>query len=372
MSNAAKQQPYIIKSDPVEERYARGWHCLGKSADFTSEPQAMHYFGKKLAVYRGDQDNKLYVLDSYCPHMGADLSRGKVTNNNLHCPFHDWSWGGDGKCKNIPYADKIPEKAVIGSYPTTEVNGLVFVWHDPEGNDPIPDQYPQRIEDYYSGEWTDWNIAKFTIHSNCRELVDNMADMAHFGPVHYSTVQTFKNIQDGHTFTQFMSGGHEILAEEGQGFTSVARYEGPAYMTTTMTGSMEGKEIVTHLLVTHVPVNTEQFDIRLGVMMKKIEGVSEEQNQAMVDEYTNMAVESFVQDVDIWNNKIRVDNPLLCDGDGPVNMVRKWYSQFYMDVAEIPKGLQAYKERETKIKYAHATQHSGNSETSNETEALPQ
>src|SRR5690606_36354841 len=159
------------------------------------------------------------------------------------------------------------------------------------------------------------------------ELVDNMADMAHFGPVHYSKVHEFRNIQDGHRFIKHMSGGHEILAEEGQIFTSVATYEGPAYMITTMTGSMEGHEVVTHLLVTHVPVNTEQFDIRFGVMMKKNPTLSAEENQAAVDAYTQMCIDSFIQDVEIWNNKIRVDNPLLCDGDGPVNMVRKWYSQ---------------------------------------------
>ena len=118
-------------------------------------------------------------------------------------------------------------------------------------------------------------------------------------------------------------------------------------MTTTMTGSMEGHEVVTHLLVTHVPVNTEQFDIRFGVMMKKNPTLSAEENQAAVDAYTQMCIDSFIQDVEIWNNKIRVDNPLLCDGDGPVNMVRKRYSQFYMDVAEIPAALKGYKEHVT-------------------------
>lgn len=350
MAQTAKK-PYIIKSSIVEERYARGWHCIGRSKDYSSEPVALQYFGKKLAAYRGDKDQAIHVLDAYCPHMGADLTRGKVEDDSLRCPFHGWRWGADGECNHIPYADKIPDKAVIGSYPTTEVNGLAFVWHDPEGNEPIPEQYPKRMEDYYSGEWTDWNMITIPIESNCRELVDNMADMAHFGPVHYSQVESFKNIQDGHTFVQYMSGGHEILADEGEGFTSVATYEGPAYMTTTMTGSMEGQEMVTHLLVSHVPVHTEKFDIRLGVMLKKNPDLTDEQNQAAVDAYTQMAVDSFIQDVDIWNNKIRVDNPLMCDGDGPLNMVRKWYSQFYMDVADIPEGLQAYKEKETKIKY---------------------
>ncbi|HEY9034070.1 MAG TPA: Rieske 2Fe-2S domain-containing protein [Pseudomonadales bacterium] len=349
--NQAVKEPYIIKSEPVAERYARGWHCLGLAKDYTTTPTQLDYFGKRMVAYRGELDNTVHILDAYCPHMGADLSRGKVQGNSLRCPFHDWSWGADGVCDDIPYADRIPDKAVIGSYPTTEVNGLLFMWHDPERNPPIPEQMPERNEDYYSGEWTDWNIAKFTIHSNCRELVDNMADMAHFGPVHYSQVQTFKNIQEGHKFIQYMSGGHDILADEGQGFTSVATYEGPAYMTTTMTGSMDGQEMITHLLVAHVPVNTEQFEIFLGVMLKKNPNLTEKQNQQLVDEYTQMSVDSFVQDVDIWNNKIRVDNPLMCDGDGPVHMLRKWYSQFYMDVADIPPALVAHKEHETKIKY---------------------
>ncbi len=338
---------YIIKSETVEERYARGWHCLGLAKDYTEKPVRLDYFGTRLVAFRGIDDGEVHILNAFCPHMGADLSKGCVRGNSIVCPFHAWTWGGDGFCNDIPYAKRIPPKARIKSWPTTEQNGLLFVWNDPEGNPPIAEQLPQRKEDYYSGEWTDWNMVKLTIHSNCRELVDNMADMAHFGPVHYSSVKTFRNIQDGHCFTQHMSGGHEILTEEGQIFTSVATYEGPAYMTTTMTGMMNGQEVVTHLLVTHVPVNTEQFDIRFGVMMKKLAGLSAQENQAAVDAYTQMCVDSFIQDVEIWNNKIRVDNPLLCDGDGPVHMLRKWYSQFYLNVADIPPSLVARKEHVT-------------------------
>jgi 3-ketosteroid 9alpha-monooxygenase subunit A len=70
MNQAVKKTPYIIKSEPVAERYGRGWYCLGKAKDYTSTPVTLNYFGKRLVAYRGETDNTVHVLDSYCPHMG--------------------------------------------------------------------------------------------------------------------------------------------------------------------------------------------------------------------------------------------------------------------------------------------------------------
>ncbi len=331
-----KRQPYVIKAEPRPERYARGWYVIGNSASVSHKPRKLEAFGTRLVAYRGRVDNEVHILDAYCPHMGGDLCGGEVKGNSVLCPFHLWSWGADGVCDHIPYANKIPDKAVIKSWPVLEKNGLVFVWQDPEGNEPIPEQEPQKMEDWYSGEWTDWEMAAIPIASQGRELVDNMADMAHFGPIHYSSVKSFKNIMEGHVFIQHMVGGHEILTEGEQGLiTSVATYEGPAYMTTTMTGEMDGHPMKVHLLVSHIPVDMNNFIINFGVMMKKDPAQSEAGNKAMVEEYTEKNLESFHQDVAIWNNKCLIDNPLMCDGDGPIHLVRKWYSQFMTDVADI-------------------------------------
>jgi 3-ketosteroid 9alpha-monooxygenase subunit A len=43
----------------------------------------------------------------------------------------------------------------------------------------------------------------------------------------------------------------------------------------------------------------------------------------------------FEQDVEIWRNKTRIDNPLLVEEDGPVYQLRRWYEQFYVDVADV-------------------------------------
>lgn len=348
MTAEQKVQPYQIKAEPRPERYARGWYVVGNSASITTAPRMLKVFGTKLVAYRGKEDGAVHILDGYCPHMGGDLSGGEVNGNSVVCPFHLWSWGSDGACDHIPYANKIPAKAVIKSWPTLEKNGLVFIWQDPENNAPIPEQEPEASADWYSGEWTDWEMRAIPIASQGRELVDNMADMAHFGPVHYSSVKSFRNEMQGHKFIQYMVGGHQILTEgEGSLITSVATYEGPAYMTTTMTGSMSGHPMKVHLLVSHIPVDMNNFIINFGVMMKKDPTLSAEENQAMLDEYTEKNIESFHQDVAIWNNKCIIDNPLMCDGDGPIHMVRKWYSQFMTDVAEIREDQIKYREHVT-------------------------
>ena len=49
----------------------------------------------------------------------------------------------------------------------------------------------------------------------------------------------------------------------------------------------------------------------------------------------------YASDVEIWHNKVRIDNPLLCDGDGPIYQNRQWHEQFYMDAAGVPAELRA-------------------------------
>ena len=64
------------------------------------------------------------MFDAYCPHLGAHLGRGgKVIGTDLQCPFHAWQFNGDGKCVRVPYANKIPAKAEVKSWPVLERNG---------------------------------------------------------------------------------------------------------------------------------------------------------------------------------------------------------------------------------------------------------
>lgn len=46
-----------------------------------------------------------FALNNYCPHHGAPLHDGFVTEGYVTCPWHQWQFQlKDGKCRNIPSA----------------------------------------------------------------------------------------------------------------------------------------------------------------------------------------------------------------------------------------------------------------------------
>ena len=277
--------------------------------------------------------------------MGGDLSQGTVKGNEIACPFHDWRWGGDGRCKQIPYARRVPLRARTQAWPTLVQDGMLFVWNDPEGNPPPADVTIPHIEGYGDPEWTDWVWYTTRIDgANCREIVDNVVDMAHFFYVHYSFPTFFSNIFEGHIATQHMKGvGREDIrpqraksgARAALGNTSVASYHGPSFMIDDLTYHYDDGDVPSVLINCHYPVDSNSFVLQYGVIVKKQAGVDDEQAEAMARRQGDFIRIGFEQDVEIWKNKARIDNPLLCEEDGPVYQLRRWYEQFYVDAADV-------------------------------------
>ena len=72
--------------------------------------------------------------------------------------------------------------------------------------------------------------------------------------------------------------------------------------------------------------------------MKKLPGLTDEQADKIAGKFAKSIGVGFLQDVEIWKNKTRIDNPLLCEEDGPVYQLRRWYEQFYVDVEDVTDG----------------------------------
>jgi 3-ketosteroid 9alpha-monooxygenase subunit A len=337
-------------------RFARGWHCLGLAAPLRDgNPHAVEAFGTKLVVY-ADSAGELHVLDSYCRHMGGDLSRGTIKDDTIACPFHDWRWGADGKCARIPYSRRVPPTARTRSWLTLERNQQLFIWNDPEDKPPPADVTIPRIDGAYSAEWSSWTWDSRTVDANCREVVDNVVDMAHFFYVHFAFPTYFRNVFEGHIAAQYLRTRTrpDYEAESGRpgagsaevGLVSEAAYYGPSYMIDYLSYDYHGTPMDAVLINCHYPVTPERFVLQWGVIVKKLPGLSDGQADKVAAKFAKFVGLGFEQDVEIWTHKTRIDNPLLCADDGPVYQLRRWYDQFYTDVEEIPPDMVARHEFE--------------------------
>ncbi|MBQ46736.1 MAG: 3-ketosteroid-9-alpha-hydroxylase [Zetaproteobacteria bacterium] len=327
---------------PQKHKFPRGWFVIGSSDEYKKgETKALKYFDQEIVAFRGE-DNQVYLLDAYCPHLGAHLAHGgKVEGNTIRCPFHAWQFQGkDGKCIDVPYAKRIPRKACVRSWQVVERNGLILVWHDPDGGQ--PDYEIPILAEYGKSGWTPWHLDRRTIKTHPREIVENVADEAHFKVVHHlKEVSYFENIYENHTATQIMRGmgNHRPISTK-------ATYYGPAYQVTWMQSLVESR-----LVNAHTPIDENSLHLWFGVMIQN-EDFSEEDMVVIRKSLSHMGLpEEFVkskenldkihqaiiqgtrqgyhEDVEIWEHKVYREVPLLCAGDGPIPKLRKWYSQFY-------------------------------------------
>jgi 3-ketosteroid 9alpha-monooxygenase subunit A len=299
--------------------------------------------------------------------MGGDLTRGTIKGDSIACPFHDWHWGGDGKCTKIPYSRRVPPAARTRSWLTLEQNGHLFVWNDPQGNLPPPEITIPRIDGAYSDEWSSWTWDTLEVDANCREVIDNVVDMAHFFYIHFALPTYFRNVFEGHIATQYLnttsrpdidaetgkaSGGNSATGAGGTGvgsgigLHSEASYYGPSYMIDYLNYDYHGTPMDAVLINTHYPVTPDKFVLQWGVIVKKLPGLSAEQADKVALRFAKFVGLGFQQDVNIWVHKSRVDNPLLCADDGPVYQLRRWYEQFYVDVEAIGADMVARHEFE--------------------------
>ena len=116
--------------DPNVSDLVSGWYKIAQSDQIsTKEALQVDNFPTQIVVWRGE-DSVLRGLDLYCKHMGASLACGEVEGNSIRCPFHAWRWSGEGHCDEIPYAKRIPPKALTRAWEIDAMDGEIYAWID--------------------------------------------------------------------------------------------------------------------------------------------------------------------------------------------------------------------------------------------------
>lgn len=281
---------------------------------------ALRYVGQELVAWRdGDAVN---LNDAYCPHLGAHLGvGGRVDDGCLVCPFHEWSFDGEGRNVAIPYADKPNRKARLRTYPTIVRNGFVLFWYHPDVEVEPMWEIPELVaDDFVLAGAYEWKVK-----TAWQEVAENSVDMAHFKSVHGLT-----QIADISDLT--MDGPFRTINSIQAFNTARGAFEGK--LQSNSFGPGVG---VTHfdlmgrvtLLSCTTPVDEDEVHVRFTLFHSPDEIAAK-----IAPGFAAEISRQFLEDIPIWENKRFVASPALAPSERPVTEFRRWASQFYAPVPE--------------------------------------
>lgn len=70
--------------------FPNGWYALLSSSELKPGTATdVNCLGENFVVFRSAVTKKVFVLDAYCPHMGANMGVGGIVREEcIVCPFH--------------------------------------------------------------------------------------------------------------------------------------------------------------------------------------------------------------------------------------------------------------------------------------------
>src|SRR5205085_4231955 len=150
--------------------------------------------------------------------------------------------------------------------------------------------------------------------ANCREVVDNVVDMAHFFYIHFAFPTYFKNVLEGHIATQHLRTRARPDVKTGSNYAdggdstlrSEASYFGPSYMIDNLWHDYHGMTIESVLINCHYPVTPTSFVLQWGVIVKSLPGLTREQADKVAGRMSRSIGVGFRQDVEIGQHKSRI------------------------------------------------------------------
>jgi phenylpropionate dioxygenase-like ring-hydroxylating dioxygenase large terminal subunit len=315
----------VIRKFPFPHPF--GWFQVAYPEDLApGEVTALRYWSTDLVLWR-DDDGEFHLQDAYCPHLGAHLGvGGKVLGKQLECPFHGWTYDGDGACVNIPYSERVNRKAKLRTYPVVVRNDMVMAWRHPD--EVAPQWEIPEIPEIGDPGWSDPYRSSYTIHTVPQEMAENGVDPAHFRYVHGTDDVAEMESYDTDGPTSVMLSKQSYVTPRGvtEGRIDVYNH-GPGFSKVWFSGIVDAINVATT-----VPIDDESTQVRFNFTVRKMG--DEKLTSTVADAFVAEINKQIVEDTPIWEHKVFLPVPALADGDGPILKFRKWYSQFYAEPVE--------------------------------------
>jgi len=170
-----------------QHKYDLQWYVVGIDSDFVvNKPQKVTVWNKNYVVWKNT--NGSYVaLDDVCSHKGASLSKGKICNNNIVCPYHGYEFDSNGTLAKVPGICFRPSPIYdVSKYQIVEKHGWVYLntYSDLVANltDIVMEDNIFVEEEVARND----SVVFLKMNFNCysRILSENSLDVMHIGFVH--------------------------------------------------------------------------------------------------------------------------------------------------------------------------------------------
>ena len=176
-------------------RWQQAWYPVAFLKDLDpSRPTPFTLLGEDLVLWFDREAQHWRAFADVCPHRLVPLSDGRLNEaGQLECPYHGWSFSGNGECTAIPQA---PEGSSIGqrshcrSYATASAQGLLFVFSgDPAlaSDQPLP-----VVPELEEAGWVVQDTFR-DLPMDALTLLENVLDASHVPFTHHATVGRREN-----------------------------------------------------------------------------------------------------------------------------------------------------------------------------------
>lgn len=311
-----------------------GWYAVGFSSDLRSgRVQSRILFGERFAVFR-TKAGLPAVVHAVCPHLGADLSRGRVCGEQLVCPFHQFEYDREGRCVATPYPGRVPPKARARSLPVLERDGMVLVWWDELERAPTWEPEPPDMHG-----WALPRGRMFEITAHPLTTSENSVDLGHFKTVHgFEEVEVLEPIRtQGPYLTGSYRFGHPLAGVYVRNTFTVHLW-GLGY--SVVENRTDGIDVHTRLWIFSTPTKPGHVELRVATAAPTGQGPLARLGGMIAQRLALEVLSRDVrQDFEIWKHRTHVEQPALAPGDGPIGQYRKWARQFDPPCAAEPASL---------------------------------
>ena len=178
----ANQKPEA--SDPLTSVSKRDfWYVLCESRELKpGQVLARTVLDERIALFRNEKGEAVALQDR-CRHRAAPLSRGRVQEGHLVCPYHGWTYNGHGQVEAVPSEGaqfkKISSRCTP-SYSTCEQDGFIYLRLNPK---PAIDVSPFSMRRYGEKGWRTIRVIN-RFENTVTNCIENFIDIPHTVYVH--------------------------------------------------------------------------------------------------------------------------------------------------------------------------------------------